>query len=202
MNIVPTPYHRASSARLNIPLLAMTMLAINAFAQAPAATSKSDSVALFMQMHTVLSHPRCVNCHPKDDTPKQGLTQHVHSPPMTRGEHNDGPAGLPCKACHGEANFDPGRMPGAPNWHLAPASMAWEGKTAAELCRAMTDRKTNGNRSIQATVKHLTEDKLVAWGWEPGINVYGKPREPVPMAKADFNKLVVAWANSGAACPD
>jgi len=197
MNIICRAINRAS-----ILLIAFFGLAVAAQAQTPAARGKADSAALFMQMHKVLSHPRCVNCHPRDDTPKQGLDQHVHSPPMTRGAVNDGPAGLPCRACHGEANFDPGRMPGAPNWHLAPASMAWEGKTAAELCRAMTDRSRNGNRSLQATVKHLTEDKLVAWGWEPGINVYGKPREPVPIEKAEFNRLVVAWANSGGACPD
>lgn len=161
-----------------------------------------ESLQLYKQMHAVLSHPRCVNCHPKDDTPKQGLDGHVHSPPITRGPQDMGPPGLPCNACHNEANFDPARVPGAPNWHLAPASMAWEGKSAGELCRAMTDRNKNGNRTLQATVKHLTEDKLVAWGWQPGIDVYGKPREPVPMPKAEFDRIVTAWAKSGGACPD
>ena len=193
-----SPCLPALAATFAIAFIAMP--ATSALAQTTA--GKADSAALFMQMHKVLSHPRCVNCHPKDDTPKQGLDQHVHSPPMTRGDKNEGPAGLPCRACHGEANFDPGRVPGAPNWHLAPASMAWEGKTASELCRAMTDRSRNGNRSLQATVKHLTEDKLVAWGWEPGVDVYGKPREAVPVDKAEFNRLVIAWANSGGACPD
>ncbi len=188
-------------------LLAAAMMLALATGAALAQTSpnpgtKAESISLYMQMHPVLSHPRCVNCHPRDDTPKQGLDQHVHSPPITRGPYNNGPLGLPCMACHTEANFDPGRVPGAPGWHLAPASMAWEGKSAGELCRAMTDRSKNGNRSLQATVKHLTEDKLVAWGWEPGIDVYGKPRQPVPLPKAEFNRIVVAWAKSGGACPD
>jgi len=150
----------------------------------------------------VLSHPRCVNCHPKDDTPKQGLAQRVHSPPITRGPQDNGPLGLPCSACHTDANYDPARVPGAPGWHLAPASMAWEGKSPGELCRAMTDRSKNGNKSLEATVKHLTDDKLVAWGWAPGIDVYGRARQPVPVPKAEFNRIVTAWAQSGAACPD
>lgn len=166
----------------------------------PTSTS-AESIALYMQMHAVLSHPRCVNCHPRDDIPKQGLDQHAHNPPMTRGPNDHGPLGLSCAACHTDANYDPGRVPGAPNWHLAPAAMAWEGKSAGELCRAITDRSKNGNRDLQATVKHLTEDKLVAWGWEPGIDVYGKPREPVPVPKAEFNRIVRAWAKAGGACP-
>ena len=105
-------------------------------------------------------------------------------------------------ACHIDANFNPAQMPGAPGWHLAPASMAWEGKSPGELCRILTDRSKNGNRDVMATVKHLTQDKLVAWGWEPGIYVGGKPREPVPMQKPEFDRVVLAWAKSGGACPD
>ena len=192
--------------------LGMALSAGPALAQAPAApatasstttsASKAESVALFMQMHPVLSHPRCVNCHPKDDTPKQGLAQRVHSPPITRGPNDNGPAGLPCSACHTDANYDPARVPGAPGWHLAPASMAWEGKSPGELCRAMLDRSKNGNKTLDATVKHLTDDKLVAWGWAPGIDVYGRARQPVPVPKAEFNRIVQAWVLSGAACPD
>ena len=167
-----------------------------------AANTMAESLRLYKEMHAVLGHPRCVNCHPKDDTPKQGMDGHVHSPPITRGPQNNGPVGLQCGACHGAANYDVARVPGAPNWHLAPLAMAWEGKSAGELCRAMIDRNRNGNRDLAATVKHLTEDKLVAWGWEPGVDVYGNPREAVPMSKEQFNRAVIAWAKSGGACPE
>ena len=166
------------------------------------ASATAESLRLYKEMHAVLGHPRCVNCHPKDDTPKQGMDGHVHSPPITRGPQNNGPIGLQCAACHGAANYDVARVPGAPNWHLAPAAMAWEGKSAGELCRVMTDRSKNGNRDLAATVKHLTEDKLVAWGWEPGVDVYGNPRQAVPMSKEQFNRTVIAWAKSGGACPE
>lgn len=191
-------------------VLGLVLSAGVALAQSPAvqagmnvqSNTTGESLRLYMQMHAVLSHPRCVNCHPRDDTPKQGLDRHVHYPPITRGAHDRGPVGQPCATCHTDANYDPGRVPGAPNWHLAPASMAWEGKSAGELCRTMTDRSKNGNRDLQATVKHLTGDKLVAWGWEPGISVYGKPREPVPVPRAEFDRIVVAWAKTGGACPE
>ena len=198
------------AVRFSVPMLWLALAASAVLAQQPPSQSvtnaqasrMAESIQFYRQMHAVLSHPRCVNCHPKDDTPKQGLDGHVHSPPITRGPANSGPPGLPCQACHNDANFDPGRVPGAPNWHLAPTSMAWEGKSAGELCRAMTDRSKNGNRNLQATVKHLTDDKLVAWGWEPGIDVYGKPRESVPLPKPEFDRIVTAWAQSGGACPD
>ena len=201
---------RRFAFRLDMPMLGLAVVTSAALAQQQPsqsvtngqASSVAESLQFYRQMHAVLSHPRCVNCHPKDDTPKQGLDGHVHSPPITRGPANSGPPGSPCNACHYDTNFDPGRVPGAPNWHLAPVSMAWEGKSASELCRAMTDRSKNGNRNLQATVKHLTDDKLVAWGWAPGIDVYGKPRESVPLPKPEFDRIVTAWAQSGGACPD
>ena len=47
-------------------------------------------------------------------------------------------ASRPCAVpiCHQQANFDPGRVPGHPEWHLAPREMAWEGKTLARDLRA------------------------------------------------------------------
>jgi hypothetical protein len=166
-----------------------------------AADSRAESEKLFMQMHTVLVHPRCLNCHPKGDTPKQGMEARLHVPPMTRGAADKGPPGMHCDTCHQSANFAASGVPGAPMWHLAPRSMAWEGLTAGQICRQMLDRKRNGNKSLEQIVHHLTDDKLVAWGWEPGIDVNGKAREPVPLPKTEFNRIVRAWADSGAACP-
>jgi hypothetical protein len=196
-----TPRTIATSALLLLWVGAAIAQSTPAKTTAPTATT-AESIRLYLQLHAVLSHPRCVNCHPRDDTPRQGLDQHVHSPPITRGPQNLGPAGQPCATCHNDANFDPGRVPGAPHWRLAPLSMAWAGKSPGELCRAMTDPARNGNRNLQATVKHLTEDALVAWGWAPGIDPDGKPRAPVPVPKAEFNRIALAWSKSGGACPD
>jgi hypothetical protein len=172
-----------------------------AFAQSQPRAARSEGEALFMDIHRVLTHPRCLNCHPNGDSPKQGDLRQIHSPPITRGPRDHGPAGLQCAACHQTKNFPASGVPGAPGWHLAPRSQAWEGKTPGEICRSLKNRQTNGNKSLGEIVKHLTEDELVAWGWAPGRDIAGKEREPVPTPKPEFNRIVHAWAKMGAVCP-
>jgi hypothetical protein len=186
------------------PVVRCVTAAMSLFAFAdrvPAAEATNDSENLFMQMHGVLIHPRCLNCHPKGDSPRQGDEARLHLPPMTRGAKDSGPAGMHCDTCHQRANFSASGVPGAPNWHVAPLAMAWEDKTPGEICRQMLDRRRNGNKSLAQIVEHLTEDQLVAWGWNPGVDVTGRAREPVPVPKPEFNRIVHAWAKSGAACP-
>lgn len=113
------------------------MSASIAFAQPPAlqpllktiastdATRMAESIQFYKQMHAVLSHPRRVNCHPKDDT--ANLNRHVHTPSGTR------------------------------------------------------EPETAGRQ------------------W---IDVYSKLRERVPVPKAEFERVVAVWPNSGGACPD
>lgn len=163
---------------------------------------RQESAQLYLQMHRVLSHPRCLNCHPKGDSPRQGAFERLHMPAITRGPQGRGPGAMQCSSCHQERNNSASGVPGAPNWHLAPLSMGWEGLAPGTLCRALLDRKRNGNRSVEATVQHLTTDELVAWAWKPGTGPDGKPREPVPVPREEFIKLVHAWASLGAACPN
>src|SRR5262245_22604 len=48
------------------------------------------SQALFVEVSRVLTHARCVNCHPPDDTPRQGETHALHDPPVLRGPKDRG----------------------------------------------------------------------------------------------------------------
>jgi mono/diheme cytochrome c family protein len=166
----------------------------------PAIASAQEGEQLFLEMYKVLAHPRCVNCHPVGDSPKQGLSR-VHTPPVARGPKGEGVAGLQCSACHQASNNAASGVPGAPRWHLAPRSMAWESLSAPQLCRALLDRKKNGNQDRAAVVKHLTEDELVAWGWNPGKDASGNEREPVPISRERFSEIVHAWSKAGAPCP-
>lgn len=175
--------------------------ASGALSQSQPQAARSEGEALFMEIHRVLTHPRCLNCHPKGDSPKQGIVRQIHVPPITRGPRDHGPPGLQCAACHQTKNYAASGVPGAPGWHLAPLSQAWEGKTPGEICRSIQNRRTNGNKSLAEIVKHLTEDELVAWGWAPGKDNSGNEREPVPIAKPEFNRIVHAWAKMGAVCP-
>jgi hypothetical protein len=154
------------------------------------------SVALFTELGKVLTHPRCVNCHPAGDRPRQGDEGRPHQPPVVRGPDGHGLASLRCPVCHQQANFEPGRVPGHPEWHLAPREMAWEGKTLGEICVQIKDRKRNGNRSLEELIHHIGEDTLVGWAWSPG---YG--RSPAPGTQQRAGALVAAWAKAGAACP-
>ena len=154
------------------------------------------SRALFVEASRVLMHPRCVNCHPNGDTPHHGMQLALHDPPVVRGPKDNGVPGNECTTCHQDRNQELTRVPGAPNWHLAPLEMAWVGKSAAYICNQMKDPKRNGGKSLAQIVEHNAHDELVGWGWTPGAN-----REPAPGTQKEFGALVAAWVDSGAECP-
>jgi len=163
---------------------------------AAAQTDQARSIALFREAGKVLQHPRCLNCHPAGDRPSQTDTMRPHIPPVVRGADGHGPPGLPCSTCHPRANYDAARMPGHPDWHLAPRSMAWQGKSLAEICAQLKDPARNGGRDLPALLRHMSDDSLVGWAWAPGVG-----RTPAPGTQAEFGALMRAWADSGAHCP-
>jgi hypothetical protein len=160
------------------------------------ADTEKRSAALFTELGKVLTHPRCTNCHPAGDRPRQGDDRRLHQPPVERGADGHGLASMRCPICHGPANFEAARMPGHPEWHLAPLSMAWEGKTVAEICEQIKDPARNGNRKVEELIHHIGDDTLVGWAWAPG---YG--REPAPGTQQQAKALVDEWVKTGAACP-
>ena len=155
------------------------------------------SAALFTELGKVLTHPRCVNCHPAGDRPRQGEQGRPHQPPVERGADGHGLTALRCANCHQAANFDPGRVPGHPEWHLAPREMAWEGKTLHEICIQIKDPARNGGRKVEDLIHHIGNDTLVGWAWAPGFG-----RRPAPGTQKEAGALVEAWVKTGAACPN
>lgn len=153
------------------------------------------SAALFTEAGKVLTHPRCINCHPAGDSPLQRDGE-PHEPWAQRGPTGFGVVGMRCETCHGEENFDPSTSPGAPHWHLAPKRMAWEGKSLGQICAQIQDPERNGGRELDAIVQHMQEDALVAWAWNPGAD-----RQPPPGDQERFGQLIAAWAETGAVCP-
>jgi len=158
---------------------------------------KADrSRALFLEASRVMLHPRCSNCHPDGDVPYQGMKASPHYPPVVRGPENRGVVGMNCSGCHQDKNLELARVPGAPDWHLAPREMAWVGRTPHALCEQIKDRSRNGGRTLAQIVDHSAHDGLVAWGWMPGAG-----REPAPGSQARFGEIVAAWVETGAECP-
>jgi hypothetical protein len=154
------------------------------------------SAAIFTELGKVLTNPRCMNCHPAGDRPHQGDEGRLHQPPVERGADGHGVAAMRCSICHQNANFDPGRVPGHPEWHLAPREMAWEGKTLPEICAQIKDPARNGGRKPEDLIHHIGEDTLVGWAWAPGFG-----RAPAPGTQKEAGALVAAWVKSGAVCP-
>ena len=156
--------------------------------------------AIFTELGKVLTHPRCMNCHPAGDQPLQGVKNEAHYPPARRA--SDNVSGEACSTCHTDRNFTVPApttfqsIPGHPRWDLAPRSMAWEGKSLGEICRQIKDQNRNGGRDLALLQEHIAKDDLVAWGWDPGIG-----RESAPGSQELAGQLTQAWINSGAECP-
>ena len=160
------------------------------------------SRALFNEIAKVVTHPRCMNCHPAGNHPLQGDDRHEHLPPVPRGDAGLGVAGLDCATCHTEKNFTLvgaatyKSIPGHPRWQLAPIEMAWEGKSVSQICQQLKDPARNGGRTLALLHEHFAKDDLVAWGWAPG-----EGREPAPGNQQQLGELAQAWIDNGAQCP-
>jgi hypothetical protein len=151
----------------------------------------------FATVHEVFLHPRCRNCHPAGDAPLQFADGRPHAQNITRRSEKNG---LPCATCHREKNGTrPNQPPGAPHWHLPPpdVKMVFEGKTPRQLCEQLKDPKQTGGRDLAKLVKHVEEDALVSWGWDPGPG-----RKPVNVPRAKLVEAMKVWAAAGAPCPD
>jgi hypothetical protein len=154
------------------------------------------SRALFAEMGKVIESPRCQNCHPVGQRPTQGDDMHPHLPMAVRGADDHGAIAMRCATCHQVANFAPAGVPGAPQWHVAPLAMAWQGKSLAQVCEQIKDPARNGKRTLAQIHDHMANDELVGWGWHPGGS-----RTPAPGTQKQFGALVAAWIQTGAACP-
>src|SRR5947209_6897146 len=64
------------------------------------------SAAIFTELGKVLTHPRCVNCHPAGERPRQADVSRPHQPPVWRGVDGYGLPAMRCPICHQRANFD------------------------------------------------------------------------------------------------
>jgi len=179
------------------------------FAHLNGSSSKSSdikaevsTIEAYNTMMEVITHKRCVNCHPSGDRPRQGEDSHLHYFGVQRGEDNQGLVGYKCGTCHGSENNNYSGVPGAPHWELAPIEFAWEGKTQKEIAEQMMDPSRNGGRSHADIIHHLTEDTLVLWAFEPGVNAEGIEREKPPVSKEDYINAVKDWIAAGAVIPE
>lgn len=156
----------------------------------------NEAVQAFTQVARVLRHPRCLNCHTVTSFPRVGEQRHRHRMNVLRGDGGLGVPGMRCFACHRDRNQDLAGVPGAPHWHLAPLSMGWEGLDDHSLAMALKDREKNGDRSLEDLLRHMKDDPLVAWAWQPG-----KGRKPPPVTQKELVEAFEKWIEGGAPAP-
>ncbi|WP_197091642.1 hypothetical protein [Sphingobacterium endophyticum] len=157
------------------------------------------SVKAYMKVHAVLQHPRCMNCHPSGDIPLQGEDSHLHAMLPKRGVDGKGLYAMKCNSCHQPTNT-PGlhTPPGNPNWHLPPADMkmVFQGKSPSELAKQLLNPATNNHKNHEQLIEHVSHDKLVIGGWNPG-----EGRELPPGTHKEFVENFKTWLATGAYIP-
>ena len=162
---------------------------------------KETADASFDKMMQVITHKRCMNCHPAGNVPRQGEDSHLHHFAVQRGAEGNGLEAYTCNTCHQDENNNYSGAPGAPHWALAPASMSWEGKSRVEIATSIMDPSRNGGRNATQILKHLTEDELVLWAWAPGVYGEDEARELPPVSKEEWIAAVKNWIAAGAVIP-
>jgi len=167
-----------------------------------AAVSEQEGLAAFETVRAVLQHPRCQNCHIPGDAPLQFNEGRSHAQNVVRGPDGKGAPGFACATCHFTSNppaaYGSHMPPGAPNWHLPPpqTKMVFIGLSSGDLCRTLKNEKANGGKDLPALLEHVSHDKLVLWGWSPGVG-----RDPVSVPHAEFAAKFKVWVDAGAPCP-
>ncbi len=187
-------------ASILVVLAAIAQFSLRASAGGRANTENNEkSLQAFRAVASVLTSPRCLNCHVPGDGPLQGDDNHPHAMNVKRGVDGKGSPALRCFACHQTENakilHGP---PGAADWQLPPPKtpMAWKSLSIGDLCRTLKDPAKNGNRSLQDLIPHM-ETSLVRWAWNPGPG-----RTVPPLSHDEFVSRLKEWIETGAACPE
>ncbi|MFY9820208.1 MAG: PQQ-binding-like beta-propeller repeat protein [Thermoanaerobaculia bacterium] len=155
-------------------------------------------------IYSVLTFPRCINCH-TTNYPRQRDIRYPHIYGVVRGMDDRGAPVARCQHCHGDENDPTTGVPGAPDWHIAPTTMAWESKpgiamTGPQLCSMLKNRLLNGDRNLEGLLNHL-DTRLVRWAWDPGTRWNGEPRTKPPISHAEFREAFSEWVAAGGPCP-
>ena len=196
---------RNSVRRVAIPLVVLFPLLllfspIGEKRHASARASKDDdSVRAFSAVASVLTSPRCLNCHVPDDGPLQGDDNHPHAMNVKRGPDGRGTPAMRCTNCHQDTNSQfLHAPPGRPDWRLPPPSMplVWKGLSIAGICRSVKNPATNGGMSTAQLIEHVRDDPFVNWAWNPGPG-----RTQPPISHDEFVARFTEWVQTGAACP-
>ena len=178
----------------------------DAVALESAAPGSAEGLAAWPQVYSVLTSPRCINCHTATNHPQQGDDRHRHFANVVRGPEGKGVPALQCVTCHQESNADTTGVPGAHGWHLAPLSMRWQDVndkilSSADICKSLTDRSKNDNLDAAGVLKHHQTEPLVHWAFAPGRGRDGTARSLPPLTHDQLVAATRTWVEAGTPCP-
>ena len=161
----------------------------------------ATGLAAWQKIYSVLTSPRCINCHTATNYPQQGDDRHRHFANVIRGPKDNGVVALNCSTCHQSANADSTGLPGAHHWQLAPLSMKWQDLNdrplpSAEICRSVKSQLDGPH-----LLKHHEGEALVLWAWSPGRRPDGTMRTLPPLTHAEFVEATRQWVKAGTPCP-
>jgi hypothetical protein len=167
----------------------------------PISANREAGLAAWQRVYSVLTNPRCINCHTATQHPEQGDDRLPHLFNVVRGPEDKGVPGLNCATCHQGANAESTGVPGAHNWHLAPLSMKWQDLndqilSSAEVCQSLTH-----SLSGPGILKHHEEEPLVLWAFQPGHHRDGTARSLPPLTHDEFVAATRTWVEAGTPCP-
>ena len=170
------------------------------------ADRRAEGLKAWEQVYSVLTHPRCINCHTATNYPQQGDERRRHAANVVRGPDGQGVPGLNCASCHQKSNADSTGVPGGPGWHLAPLSMKWQDENdqplpSAVVCRDLKDPGKNHNMDGPKLLKHHEEEPLGLWAWAPGRRPDGSIRATPPLTHEEFVSATRRWVEAGTPCP-
>lgn len=173
---------------------------------APSKPSRDAGLVAWQQVYSVLTYPRCINCHTATNYPQQGDDRHRHLFNVVRGPGGKGVPGLNCATCHQSENANSTGVPGGYNWHLAPLSMQWQDTkdnilSSGDVCRSLTDRSKTGGMTGAAILKHHQQEPLVLWAFDPGQRRDGTQRSRPPLTHEQFVASTRTWVDAGMPCP-
>ena len=145
------------------------------------------------KIESVLTHPRCLNCHTMTGYPTQGDGRRPH-PLEPHPDADSQAATAPCETCHTRG------------WQMPPPALAWEnepGKPApgAAICATLTRGPDGGEPDYERMIEYAQLASVVLWGWEPGKSLDGADRTAPPVNHEDFVDALKRWIAAGAPCP-
>jgi hypothetical protein len=185
--------------------LAVCLCRLSASGQEVIDNDPKTGLAEWTLIESVLTHPRCLNCHTMTGYPRQGDAREPHAPEVVGG--SDGHGGeAKCQTCHSNDNQAATGLPGASDWHMPPPALAWEGEPGkpapgSAICATLTRDGKDGSPDFERLIEYVQLAPVVLWAWEPGKRGDGTERQTPPLRHAAFVDALKRWISAGAPCP-